>query len=70
MRHCPLKCKECPLKLPLSIWQSRSLVRDQAAKATNGQKNGSVEESRLGLSLIVISEVEVLTILDCELLLF
>ena len=34
------------------IWQSRSLVRDQAAKATNGQKNGSAEESKDNVSLL------------------
>ena len=44
MRQCPLKYKECPLKRPLSGRVVR-LVDIQVGKATNGQKNGSVEES-------------------------
>ena len=48
MRQCPLKYKECPLKRPLFGRVVRSL-EIQAAKATNGQKNGSVEERRSDL---------------------
>ena len=44
MRQCPLKYKECPLKRPLSGRVFRSF-QIQVAKATNGQKNGSAEES-------------------------
>ena len=45
MGHCPLKYKECPLKRPLSGRVVRSF-EIQVAKTTNGQKNGSAEESR------------------------
>ena len=44
MRQCPLKYKECPLKRPLSGGVVRSF-EIQVAKATNGQKNGSVKKS-------------------------
>ena len=46
MRQCPLKYKECPLKRPLSGRVVRSF-EIQVAKTTNGQKNGSAEESRV-----------------------
>ena len=49
MRQCPLKYKKCPLKLPLSGRVVRSFDI-QVAKTTNGQKNGSAEESRFPLS--------------------
>ena len=44
MRQCPLKHKECPLKRQLVGRVVRSL-EIQVAKATNREKNGSVEES-------------------------
>ena len=44
MRQCPLKYKECPLKRALSGRVVRSF-EIQVAKATNEQKNDSVEES-------------------------
>ena len=44
MRQCPLKHKECPLKRPLVGRVVRSFGI-QVAKATNGQTNGSAEES-------------------------
>ena len=44
MRQCPLKYKECLLKRPLSGKVVRSF-EIQVAKATNGQKNSSVEET-------------------------
>ena len=46
MRQCPLKYKECPLKRPLSGRVVCSF-EIQVAKAINGQKNGSAEESTL-----------------------
>ena len=44
MRQCPLKYKECPLKRP---WSGKVVLSFEinAAKATNGQKNGSAEET-------------------------
>ena len=44
MRQCPLKYKECPLRCPLS-GKVLCSFEIQAAKATNGQKNGSVAET-------------------------
>ena len=46
MRQCPLKHKECPLKRPL-VGRVVCSLEIQVAKATNGQKNGSAEESSL-----------------------
>ena len=51
MRQCPLKYKECPLKRPLSGRVVRSF-EIQVAKATNGQKNGSAEESSIRMCFI------------------
>ena len=52
MRQCPLKHKECPLKYQLVGRVVRSL-EIQVAKATNRQKNGSVEEStKTGKSIL------------------
>ena len=44
MTQCPLKYKECPPKRPLSGRVVRSF-ETEVAKATDGQKNGSAEES-------------------------
>ena len=44
MRQCPLKHKECPLKRQLVGRVVRSF-EIQVAKATNGQTDGSAEES-------------------------
>ena len=47
MRQCPSKHKESPLKRPLFGRVVRSF-EIQVAKTTNGQKNGSAEESTKG----------------------
>ena len=52
MRQCPLKHKECPLKRP-SVGRVVRSFEIQVAKATNGQTNGSVEESGHALNLAV-----------------
>ena len=53
MRQCPLKYKECPLKRPLSGRVVRSF-EIQVAKTTNGQKNGSAEESTQAQKVVEI----------------
>ena len=53
MRQCPLKYKECPLKRPLSGRLVCSF-EIQVAKATNGQKDGSAEKSRLGWTIAIL----------------
>ena len=46
MRQCTLKHKECPLKRQL-VSRDICSFEIQVAKATNGQKKGSAEESRI-----------------------